>query len=127
MKILLIEDEKDIASLCRVYLQKKGHGVTLAVDGQAGIDTYMRESNLGFPFDLVVTDFRMPIKSGADVINEILAVNPRQRIILATAFGDDYARVARFRKERVPVLTKPFGFDDLGKLVQEQVTVAEIE
>ena len=127
MKILYIEDEKDIANLCQIFLHRKGHSVTMTVNGQAGIDAYMREFSSGTPFDLVITDYRMPIKCGAQVINEILAVRPEQRIILTTAYGNDYAREAGIQKDKVPVLTKPFGFDDLGKLVEKQALLAAVK
>jgi CheY-like chemotaxis protein len=119
MNILLIEDERILAELIRLFLQSQGHTITLAVDGQAGIDSYMHSLGSNYLFDLVITDYRMPIKDGGQVVKEILSVKPSQKIILSTAFSIDYVNApTNIPTERVHVLKKPYDFDELEKLIE---------
>ena len=120
MRILIVEDEKFIAEQCRTFLKSRGHDITTASDGQSGMYCYKRSLDDGEPFDLVITDYRMPIKDGAQVIKEIFSLKPDQKIILATAFSMDYAKEAGISKEKVPVLTKPFSFEDLEEVIQKK-------
>ena len=76
MKILLIEDEPFIDETVKLFLKSKGHHVTSARDGQSGMDSFMRSINECNLFDLVITDYRMPLKDGAQVIREISAIKP---------------------------------------------------
>src|SRR5439155_26809370 len=82
MKILLIEDERILAELIRLFLQSQGHTITLASDGQAGIDSYMRSLDSNYLFDLVITDYRMPRKDGGQVVTEIFQVIQEKKSIL---------------------------------------------
>ena len=119
MNILLIEDERILAELIRLFLQSQGYTVTLASDGQAGITSYMRSLDSNAPFDLVITDYRMPIKDGGQVIREIFSVKPNQKIILSTAFSIDYVHAPTdIPTEMVRVLKKPYDFDELQTLIE---------
>jgi len=119
MKILLIEDERILAELIRLFLQSQGHTITLASDGQAGIDSYMRSLDSNYLFDLVITDYRMPRKDGGQVVREIFSVKPDQKIILSTAFSIDYVRAPTdIPTEMVHVLKKPYDFNELETLIE---------
>ena len=124
LKILIVEDEPFIADICRKFLQSQGHVVTAASDGQEGIDLYRDGIEFDDPFELVITDFRMPRKDGAQLIREILSIDPNQRIILTTAYGAEYAQLG-IPQDKVPVLTKPFSFDDLGRLIEKQAAAMD--
>src|SRR5437016_10613468 len=99
MEILVAEDESQIAELYRIALEDRNHKVTIAADGEAAMSTYMQALNAGsgpakeeklrngtFPFDVIVLDYRMPKKDGLAVAKEVLAINPHQRIIFASAY-----------------------------------------
>lgn len=119
MKILLIEDERILAELIRLFLQSQGHTITLASDGQAGIDSYMRSLDSNYLFDLVITDYRMPRKDGGQVVREIFSVKPDQKIILSTAFSIDYVQSPiDIPTEMVHVLKKPYDFNELETLIE---------
>ena len=77
MKILIIDDNQDCRRSLSGLLTVFGHTVHLASDGLEGIS--MALSN---PFELIITDFDMPVKNGHDVIREVLAVKPGTRIWL---------------------------------------------
>lgn len=114
----MADDEQDITDICKLLLEEEGHEVTITRDGQECIQKYNEElakvqGDDHFPFDLAILDFRMPIKNGLEVADEILARRPTQPIIIATANGNmvlDHA--AGEIKKSVEVLAKPFGLDE---------------
>ena len=113
--MLVIEDENVFADLYRIYLESKGHRVVVALDGQQGIDSYLNNA----PFDLVITDYRMPKKNGLQVIKEILSMNRDQEIVLATAYNIEKEQLAiTSNTSNVKILKKPFDFEDLEELIE---------
>ena len=96
LKVLIAEDDKDTALLFKMALEKRGHSVTTTQNGEDCLKLYHDESqNIRLktdlserlqPFDAVVLDYKMPRINGMDVAKEILAVNPHQRIVFASAY-----------------------------------------
>jgi DNA-binding response OmpR family regulator len=70
------------------------------------------------PIDLIVTDVRMPVCSGFDIIQGLRDAAWHTPVIIMTAFGDDQAR-ARARKLNAVLLDKPFEMSTLRKHVRE--------
>ena len=65
--ILLIDDDEDIRDLIETILTADGHRITLAEDGEKGIELYRKKN-----FDLIITDILMPKKDGINVIVDII-------------------------------------------------------
>jgi DNA-binding response OmpR family regulator len=107
MRILIIDDDRDLLFALKDALSSEGVDVTVASDGAQGI-TAMRE---GGPFDVVFLDWMMPRMSGADVLTSIEHDDgvPRSRIVVLT--GAKTAEMGRFQVE---VARKPVG---IGKLL----------
>jgi DNA-binding response OmpR family regulator len=86
-RILLVDDDVELAAMLAEYLTREGFEVVVANDGQAGL-----EYALTGEFSLVVLDVMMPRKSGIDILNQI-----RQRsqmpVLMLTAKGDDADRI----------------------------------
>ncbi len=80
-KILLVDDEKDIADILRFSLEKKGYMVTVAYGGEEAICLIRSEF-----FDLLVTDLRMPPPDGLEVMKEIRAVSDETEIVVITGY-----------------------------------------
>jgi CheY-like chemotaxis protein len=81
--ILLIDDNRDGLLVRRSLLEEVGYRVQIASNGEEGLKLF--ES---LPFDVVVTDYRMPRMDGAELIKRIRQVNPNARIILLSGFVD---------------------------------------
>jgi CheY-like chemotaxis protein len=130
LKILIAEDDKDIALSYKVVLEDRGHVVMITYDGQDCLCKYHEELQkiaIGIdmpvriqPFDLVILDYRMPKINGIQVAKEILAVNPHQRIIVASAHYD-HTSIDRVNslKQIVEVSKKPFTNEFLVQTVEE--------
>ena len=98
MKILIAEDDRDIALLYRVALKDRNHHPTLTDNGEDCLTIYRHElkkfvSRMGSidnnklqVFDMVILDYRMPGTNGIEVAKEIIKINPKQRIIIASSY-----------------------------------------
>lgn len=81
--ILLVDDNRDGLLVRRSLLEEVGYHVQLACNGEEGLKLFQSS-----PFDVVVTDFRMPRMDGGELIKCIRALQPHARIILLSGFVD---------------------------------------
>ena len=101
-RILLVEDDETFRSLLQTILEDEGYEVLAAADGVKGLNLIRKES-----FDLVVTDLKMPGKSGLELFRETrLDPNP-PLFIFITAFGRVDEAVGAMKDGAVDFLTKP--------------------
>lgn len=109
-RILLADDEDVIRETIRDVLTGYGCEVDTASDGAAALDLIQHKS-----FDLVLSDIKMPVKSGYEVFAAAKAANPDTPVILTTGFGYDPNHcIVRARREGLSaVLFKPFKVDQL--------------
>ncbi len=110
MKIVIIEDEKDLAELLAFNLQKEGWQTIVALDGKSGYERVTAE----LP-DIVILDLMLPEMSGIEVCKllrkqEITANIP---IIMVTAKGEEIDRVVGFEVGADDYLVKPFSSREL--------------
>jgi signal transduction histidine kinase len=112
LRVLVVDDEPLVREVLTVYLAEDEHEVTLATNGREGLARY-REGE----FDIVLTDRAMPEMSGDDLAAEIKALNPQQRILLLTGFGD----LMDGEDERPPgidfIVAKPFTLNALREAI----------
>jgi CheY-like chemotaxis protein len=123
LNILIAEDNDFTALQYNRILEKFGHNVVIAKDGEECLKKYEDEKKknarkmLGEgPFDVVVLDQSMPKKTGKEVAKEILNGTPNQRIIFASAYALGAENETAFFKENVEFLQKPFS---LTKFVRQ--------
>lgn len=83
MKILIAEDEQDMLKIIRLYLEKDGHQVSIASDGKQALELVYNEK-----FDLLITDWMMPIINGVELCKEIREAKIPLKIIMLTAKGN---------------------------------------
>ena len=119
MKVLVADDEPDIREGFESFLKYLGFEVFTAKDGQEAIDILNSQKKI----DLIITDIKMPKKSGDELIKEALKENPHQPIIIATAFMYDSTHTAIktgvtniFSKE------KPFNLVHLEDLIDKALS-----
>ena len=129
MQVLIAEDERDAAELYRVVLESRGHAVTLTFNGKDCVDTY-RKALTDFapddkpPFDAVVLDYRMPVMDGLQAAREIARMNPKQRIIFASAYvKETLADSVKTLRQVVEMIQKPFDPDVLVHVVEDLPTI----
>ncbi len=82
-KILLVDDNRDGLVVRKSLLEEVGYSVTIATNGDEALRLF--ES---CPFDVVVTDYRMPRMNGAELIERLRKLNPNIRVVLLSGFVD---------------------------------------
>ena len=87
--ILVIEDHDDTRDVLDMLLRTEGYEVTLAVDGQDGLEKYRQR-----PADIVLVDIFMPRKNGIDTIRELTRDFPDSVCVAMSADGDPLRRNA---------------------------------
>ena len=133
MKILIAEDEPDIAMQYKIVLEEKKHDVVITENGDACLKAYHERTNKNPKskepvFDAVILDYRMPKKDGMEVAKEILAINPHQRIIFASAYiKDTLVDSIKQLKQVVELMQKPFELDALVGTIEDKEIYAKLE
>lgn len=115
--ILLVEDDETFRAFMQTILEDAGHEVLTAEDGLKGLRLLRRES-----FDLVISDLKMPGKSGLEVFRETRKDPNPPPFIFLTAFGRIEEAVAAIKEGAADFLTKPLDDpDDLLVLVDKVI------
>lgn len=112
--ILVVEDKETMAEMLGQALQAEGHQVITARDGREGLQKF-REAKP----DVVVSDLKLPHKSGLDVLETIKEHNPRIPVILMTAYGTIETAVKAVKEGAYDFITKPFDPDHLIHLINK--------
>ena len=101
-KILIVDDDRNICELLRLYLEKEGYQATIAADGTQGIDLYRRLRP-----DLVLLDVMMPGVDGWGVLRAIRQ-DSQTPVIMLTAKGETTDKVSGLKQGADDYITKPF-------------------
>jgi DNA-binding response OmpR family regulator len=102
-RILVVDDEPRIVEVVRAYLEREGHDVSVAHDGDAALAATAASSP-----DLLVLDVMLPGRSGFDVLRALRAGGAGPAVILLTARDDVIDRVAGLELGADDYVTKPF-------------------
>ena len=107
-RILVIDDEPTQLELVGGFLRKQGFEVVAAASGRAAVARFKQE-----PFDLVLTDQRMPDLSGLDVLDAVRAASPETAVVIMTAYGTIETAVSAVKAGAADYLAKPLNLDEL--------------
>ena len=102
VSVLVVEDDKNIAQLLQMYLEKEGYAVTVAADGGQGLSKFR-----AIKPDLVLLDVMMPVMDGWAVCRTI-RTESQTPIIMLTAKGETDDKVVGLRTGADDYITKPF-------------------
>ncbi len=100
--ILVIDDDKNIREVVKLYLRKEGYEITEAADGAIGVDLFF-----GKQYDLVILDIMMPVQDGIETIKQIRAKS-NVPVIMLTAKGDTIDKVLALELGADDYVVKPF-------------------
>lgn len=120
-RILLVEDEQLLRESLAQLLTEEGYGVTQAEDGRAGLDAAMAQ-----PFDLIITDIKMPQMDGLSLLSHLQKLAPQTPVILITGFGTVDSAVAAMRSGASDYLLKPVQFEDVLLRIRRALEVGEM-
>ena len=113
--ILIVEDDRNIAELLQMYLEKEGYAVTVANDGGQGLAKYR-----AIKPDLVLLDVMMPVMDGITCLSK-LRENYNLPVILLTAKSEDTDKILGLNIGADDYITKPFNPIEVAARVKSQI------
>lgn len=108
LKVLLVEDEENLASLLKNAIGDSFYSFTIANDGQEGLEKFLQISP-----DIVITDIMMPKMTGLEMAKEIKAIDTTVPIIILSAYSEVDKFLNAIDIGVVKYLIKPFDPDEL--------------
>lgn len=108
MRILLVEDEKNVAAFIKKGLEEEAYTVDVAEDGPEGL-LMAREAN----FDLIILDVMLPGMNGIEVCKTLRSRGVMKPILMLTAVGSVERKVEGLESGADDYLVKPFAFSEL--------------
>ncbi len=115
-KILLIDDDPGIRATLQRVLAEEGCEVTMESRGDNGLARASEE-----PFNVVITDLKMPGLGGLELVRQLHEAQPRLPIILVTAFGTTQTAIEATKLGAFDYLLKPFNIPQLLELIRRAV------
>jgi len=112
-KILIVDDEADIALILKLQLEDAGYGTVRAQDGFEALSCLGREE-----FSLVLLDIKMPRMDGIQVLERLQETSPDTAVVMMTAHGSENIAVESMKKGALDYIAKPFSTEDLLKKVE---------
>jgi DNA-binding response OmpR family regulator len=107
-KILVIEDDKDIAHLVELHLRDTGYEVTLAHDGHVGLGEALSK-----PYDLIILDMILPGADGLEICRRVRAASVYTPMVMLSSRSSEFDRVLGLETGADDYLTRPFGIREL--------------
>ena len=118
-RILLVDDDPQLARVLRTGLKTHGYEVRVAADGVSALETFG-----DWPPDLVVTDLAMPNMDGLELCRRLREISQLPIIILSVR-GEERTKVEALDAGADDYVTKPFGMDELLARVRAQLRRAQ--
>ena len=116
--ILIIEDEEDILALLSSLLASEGYNIITACNGREGLDRFQEHSP-----DLILTDVRMPIMDGIEVLREVKTKESDTEVIILTGHSDEATAIDCLRLGAYDYFCKPL--EDIDVLLTAVARVLE--
>lgn len=108
MRVLVVEDDREIGHFVQRGLKETGHTAEVALDGDTGLDLALSGG-----FDMIVMDRMLPGRDGLSVIQAIRAAGVRTPVVILSALGEVDDRVKGLKAGGDDYLTKPFALTEL--------------
>ncbi len=108
MKVIIVEDEKKMASFIERGLKEEGYEVEVAEDGERGWECINQKS-----YDLIILDWMLPKMDGIEVCQKIRQTKNKTPILILTAKDSVEDKIQGLDQGADDYLTKPFSFEEL--------------
>ena len=115
-RVLLVEDESEVRTLAREFLEEHGYTVLVAPSGLVALELVEREAG---PIHLLVTDVVMPHMSGPELASQAMALRPSLKVLYVSGLMGKTVVCEGTVVPGAVVLHKPFTAEDLARKVRE--------
>jgi two-component system, NtrC family, response regulator AtoC len=114
VKILVVDDEDYMREIIRQALETTGFAVDEAATGGVALEMMRR-----YPYDVIITDLRLPEVAGEKLLQEALTIFPETIVIIMTGYGNIQTAVDAIRQGAYDYLPKPFQLDEMVMRVEK--------
>ncbi|MFH0880162.1 MAG: response regulator, partial [Lentisphaerota bacterium] len=115
-RILLVEDEQGLRSLCVRMLRENGYVPLEAESAEKALQILEQEQN---HFDLLFTDLVLPDSDGLKLVEQVRQRVPDMAVLITSGYHDDRAHGKDLTAQKIPLLHKPYDMKALYRLVRE--------
>ena len=120
-RILIAEDEATVRALVTRALTQDGHDVVATADGSEALDAFTHAKK---PFDLLLTDIKMPVMDGLALAMAVARDDPELPILLMTGYADQRERASGLDALVHDVIAKPFTLFEIQTAVAGALAAA---
>jgi two-component system, NtrC family, response regulator AtoC len=120
-QVLVVDDEANLRRVLAAMLQRDGHDVHVAENGDVALQT-LREHHI----DLVITDLKMPKVDGMELLREALRLAPDLPVVMLTAHGTVDNAVEALKLGAFDYLTKPFDQAEVRTVIQKALRTRDL-
>src|SRR5581483_1840406 len=120
-KILVVDDEANMLTLCESVLGKEGYVVTWAASAEEALTRLEAET-----FDLLIADLRLPGMGGMELVQRVKGQQPGLPYVLLTGHGTIQSAVAAMKDGAADYLTKPVDVEELKVVIQKALEMRRL-
>lgn len=125
-KILIMDDEPGIREALGELLEEMGYQVGYAPDGDVALEAYQEAASAGSPFDVVIMDLTIPGgMGGREAVQRLLELDPHAKAVVYSGYSKDPVMAAYREYGFRAMLTKPFRFQEVGRILEELIEPRE--
>jgi DNA-binding NtrC family response regulator len=114
--ILIIEDEAKLRRLIELQLAEEGFHAESAGDAEAGLQLLSKK-----PFDLIITDFKLPGMTGLEFLQAVKRANAATPVVIMTAYGTVESAVEAMKEGASDYVLKPFSLAELVLVIRKEL------
>jgi DNA-binding NtrC family response regulator len=114
--ILIVEDEPKMRRLLELQLAEEGFHARTAPNAETGLQILSKE-----PFDVIVTDFKLPGMSGLDFLQAVKRVDANLPVVIMTAYGTVESAVDAMKAGASDYVLKPFSLAELVLVIRKEL------
>lgn len=114
LRILIVDDEKDVADILGKLVELDEHRVSVTYDGQKALEAFQKDK-----FDIVFTDISMPEMDGIDLTKKLLELDKNANVVVITGHVGNVEVELALNAGAKEVMKKPFTKKDIDQTIQE--------
>ncbi|NIO05393.1 MAG: response regulator [Proteobacteria bacterium] len=119
-RILIAEDEAKMRRVLELNLRGR-YDLDFAVNGREAVDLVQAK-----PIDLVLTDMKMPVKDGLELLHDVKRMRPDIPVILVTAYGSVESAVRAMKEGAHDYIVKPLKMDEMEMIIEKALAHADL-
>jgi PAS domain S-box-containing protein len=113
-QIIIIDDEKDVASVIGGMLESLGYHITIVDSGRKAINLFKKKKK----FDIIILDLNMPKMSGKETFEKLREIDSKIPVIISTGYSDRDMDVSQWRDAVNAFLQKPYQIEELSRVIR---------